>query len=71
MIKVEGHPHLYRDEKSGAIINSNNLEYNQRLKTLSSIKNDKNELKQMREDIDELKILLRKLLDNSAGWNTI
>jgi hypothetical protein len=25
----------------------------------------------MREDIDELKILLRKLLDNSAGWNTI
>tara|TARA_S200000501_G_scaffold20363_1_gene18098 strand:- start:12471 stop:12674 length:204 start_codon:yes stop_codon:yes gene_type:complete len=67
MIKVEGHPHLYRDEKSGAIINSNNLEYNQRLKTLSSIKNDKNELKQMREDIDELKILLRKLLDNSAG----
>ena len=67
MIKVEGHPHLYRDEKSGAIINSNNLEYNQRIKTLSSIKNDKNELKQMREDIDELKILLRKLLDNSAG----
>lgn len=67
MIKVEGHPHLYRDEKSGAIINSNNLEYNQRLKTLSSIQNDKNELKQMREDIDELKILLRKLLDNSAG----
>jgi len=71
MIKVEGYPHLYRDEKSGAIINSNNLEYNQRLKTLSSIQNDKNELKQMREDIDELKILLRKLLDNNAGWNTI
>jgi hypothetical protein len=67
MIKVEGYPQLYRDEKSGAIINSNNLEYNQRLKTLSSIQNDKNELKQMREDIDELKILLRKLLDNSAG----
>ena len=67
MIKVEGYPHLYRDVKSGAIINSNNLEYNQRLKTLSSIQNDKNELKQMREDIDELKILLRKLLDNSAG----
>ncbi len=67
MIKVDGYPHLYRDEKTGAIINSNNSEYSQRLKILSSIENDKKELKEMREDIDELKILLKKLLENSAG----
>ena len=39
MIKVEGHSQLYRDEKTGAIINK------------------------MREDIDELKGLLRQLLE--------
>ena len=29
MIKVEGHPNLYRDENSGAIINCDSTAYNQ------------------------------------------
>ena len=63
MIKVEGHPHLYRDEQTGAIVNMNGVDYGNRLKQISSSKNEKYELNKMREDIDELKGLLRQLLE--------
>tara|TARA_X000000368_G_scaffold311642_1_gene249470 strand:- start:4940 stop:5143 length:204 start_codon:yes stop_codon:yes gene_type:complete len=67
MIKVEGHPHLYRDESSGAIINRNSMEYNQRLKVKRSANNQESELKRMREDIDELKNLLKMLVEKNTG----
>ena len=35
MIKVEGHPNLYRDENSGAIINCDSTAYNQYVNSLS------------------------------------
>tara|TARA_R100001463_G_C3367623_1_gene203885 strand:+ start:163 stop:366 length:204 start_codon:yes stop_codon:yes gene_type:complete len=63
MKRVKGHSHLYRDEQSGAIINTNNKEYNQRLRTLSHSDSQEDELKKMREDIDELKYLLKKLVN--------
>ena len=66
MIRVEGYPNLYRDEKTGAIINCDNSAYNMRLKTLTSLENEKNELKRMRDDIDELKDLLKALLEKST-----
>ena len=66
MIRVEGYPNLYRDEKTGAIINHDNSSYNVRLKTITSLENEKNELKRMRDDIDELKDLLKALLEKST-----
>jgi len=66
MIRVDGYSHLYRDEKSGAIINSDSIEYSNRLKTISSIKNEKSELNRMKSEIDELKALLKKLLEKST-----
>ena len=63
MIKVKGHPHLYRDEMTGAIVNMNGVEYSNRLKQISLFQNEKNELNKMREDIDELKGLLKQLLE--------
>ena len=63
MIKVEGYPHLYRDEITGSIVNLNNTEYNRRLKKIESVKDKKEELNKMREDIDELKGLLKQLLE--------
>ena len=63
MKRVKGHSHLYRDDQSGAIINTNDKEYNQRLRTLSHSDFQKDELKKMREDIDELKYLLKKLVN--------
>mgnify|MGYP000084230765 CR=1 FL=1 len=67
MKRVEGHSYLYRDENSGAIINTNDSAYKQRLKSISISKTDKGELNKLREEIDELKILLKKLTDNTIS----
>ena len=61
MIKVEGHPHLYRDEKSGAIINCDSIGYNQYVNSLRQKELQKNELDKMKDDINEIKSLLKKL----------
>ena len=61
MIKVEGHPHLYRDEKSGAIINCDSMGYNQYVNSLRQKELQKNELDKMKDDINEIKSLLKKL----------
>ena len=66
MIRVEGYPNLYRDEKTGAIVNHNTSDYTRRLKSISSFENQKNEIDRMREDIDELKDLLKTLLKKST-----
>jgi len=67
MIKVKGYSHLYRDEKSGAIINRNTSAYAQRLREIKNSKSQEDELKKMREDIDELKYLLKKLVEKSVS----
>ncbi len=64
MIKVKGYSHLYRDEKTGAIINTDTSGYRSRLNTITSIENEKNEMKRMREEIDELKGLLKDLVES-------
>jgi len=61
MIPVEGHKNLFRDEKTGAIINCDNNSYQNYLedKKRNSIK--KAEFHAMKEEIKELKSLLRDL----------
>ena len=61
MMKVEGHPHLYRDGKSGAIINCDSMGYNQYVNSLRQKELQKNELDKMKDDINEIKSLLKKL----------
>lgn len=68
MIPVEGHPNLYRDEQSGAIINCDNYAYNQYVNSLNNRNSQKRELEQMRQDIDEIKLLLREII-NGSKWN--
>jgi hypothetical protein len=65
MIRVEGHQNLYRDEKSGAIVNCDSTAYNQYLNSLSIKDSQKRELDEMRNDIDEIKSLLKELLNGS------
>ena len=43
MIPVEGHPNLYRDEHSGAIINCDDQSYNQYINLVNNRKNQKRE----------------------------
>jgi hypothetical protein len=63
MIKVEGHPNLYRDEVSGAIINCDTTSYNQYVNSLSKQELRKKELDDIKNDIKEIKFLLKKILE--------
>ena len=64
MIPVEGHKNLYREESSGAIINNDSLGYSQYMKMKTQKNNEKEELDRMRADIDEIKYLLKELVNN-------
>jgi acyl-CoA hydrolase len=66
MIPVEGHKGLYRDEKSNAIINCNDYEYQEYLKTKNSMIDEKNEIKNLKTELSEVKSLLTKLLENKS-----
>ncbi len=65
MIKVEGHPHLYRDERTGAIINCDDIGYDQYVKSQKLRKNQKEEIQNMKKDIDEIKSLLKILVEGN------
>jgi|TARA_B100000035_G_scaffold275816_1_gene253040 hypothetical protein len=63
--KVKDHPHLYRDEDTGAILNYDTVGYNQRLRKIERQKSQKEELDEMKKDIDEIKTLLKEFLQNN------
>lgn len=63
MIKVEGYQNLYRDEKTGAIINCDTVGYSQYLNSLSYQNKQKQELDKIKSDIDEIKFLLKELIN--------
>ena len=65
MIPVEGHSNLYRDEKTGAIINYDNIGYDQYLNSLNSRTNQKKEIEKLKEDISEIKNLLREIVNET------
>lgn len=65
MIPVEGHSNLYRDENTGAIINYDNVGYDQYLNSLNSRINQKKEIEKLKEDISEIKNLLREIVNES------
>lgn len=66
MIPVEGHKGLYRDEKSNAIINCNDYEYQEYLKAKSSSLKEKTEIEMIKKELDEIKLLLIKLSKNKS-----
>lgn len=62
MIPVEGHSNLYRDEKSGAIVNCDNQSYNQYLIGVEKRKKQQLEIECLKNDIKEIKFLLEEIL---------
>ena len=68
MIPVEGHKHLYRDEKSGAIINTDSLGYSQYKKNRNQRKSQKEEIDGMKKDIEEIKFLLKKITPKQTDY---
>ena len=65
MIPVKGHRNLYRDEESGAIVNCDNTSYNQYVNSLSNRKTQRRELDEMKKDIEEIKFLLKEIINGS------
>jgi len=65
MIPVEGHKNLYRDEKTGAIVNCDTFAYSQYIKMKDDKKKQREEIDQLKSDIDEIKSLLREILNGS------
>ena len=63
MIPVEGHKNLYRDEKSGAIINTDSHGYSQYKKSRNIKLNRKEEIDSMKKDIEEIKNLLKLIVE--------
>ena len=64
MIPVEGYRGLYRDENSGAIINCNQEELHEYLKSKEFYKNERNELIEIKNELEELKSLVKKIIES-------
>ncbi len=60
MIKVEGHKNLYRND-AGAIVNTDSSEYNQYIRVKNKRKSEKDEIDRLRNEIDEIKSMLKEL----------
>ena len=63
MIRVEGHKNLYRDEESGAILNTDSVGYSEYIKQREIRKRERVEIKNLKNEISEIKSLLKELLD--------
>ena len=63
MIPVQGHKNLYRDEDSGAIINNDSLGYSQYMEMKLKKDNEREELDRMKSDIEEIKSLLKEIVN--------
>jgi hypothetical protein len=65
MIPIEGHKNLYRDENTGAILNADNIEYNNYIKLREEKLKQKNEIDNLKKELSEIKSLIRELLNGS------
>lgn len=68
MIKVEGHSNLFRDKKTGAIINMDNDGYEKYLKLMRKDNKKERELNKMKSDIEDIKDALSQII-NSLNKN--
>ena len=62
MIPVQGHDHLFRDEKTGAIINQDESSYQTYLQMKKKKKKDRAEIDEMKNDISEMKKMIELLV---------
>ncbi len=61
MIPVEGHKNLFRDERTGAIVNRDSNGYSQYMSQKRRNSDKQAELDEMKREIDTLKSLLNEL----------
>ena len=64
-IKVEGHSHLYREETSHAIINTDIEQYRLHKVRKQRFLAQKEEINTLKSDVSEMKLMLQQLLDRT------
>ena len=62
MIPVKDHHNLYRDEKPGAIINTDDNGFAQYKKMKNAKLTERQEIDKIKEDIEEIKFLLKQIV---------
>jgi uncharacterized Zn finger protein (UPF0148 family) len=72
MIRVEGHKNLFRDEKTGAILNCDTNSYqkyikmkNEKKKQKDEIEDLKNSTNDLKKELSEIKSLLMEIVNGS------
>lgn len=65
MIPVEGHPDLFRDEKTGAIVNCDEAAYLAYKKAAKFRMNQKSEIENLKSEVGEIKSLLMQLINET------
>ena len=63
MIPIEGHNNLFRDEDFGAVVNCDTYEYTQYIRMKSERQRQKDEIKELKKDVHEIKTLLMELIN--------
>tara|TARA_B100000927_G_scaffold75392_1_gene60101 strand:+ start:11462 stop:11659 length:198 start_codon:yes stop_codon:yes gene_type:complete len=63
MIRVEGYDNLFRDEKTGAIVNNDVSSYNTYMTMKKKRLQERKEIDDMKQDITEMKQMLKLLID--------
>ena len=61
MIPVEGHKNLFRDEKTGAIINMDSAGYSNYMSDKRRNSDKQAEMDAMKEELETLKLMLKEL----------
>jgi hypothetical protein len=67
LIPIEGHSGLYKDKDSGGIVDINTVEYSQYIKSRSERKKQKDEIENIKSDINEIKLLLKEILNGNGS----
>ena len=67
MIPIEGHKNLFRDEKTGAIVNSDTFEYNQYIRMKKERQKQKDEISELKNDVQQNKSLLMELINEHGS----
>lgn len=65
LIPVEGHSNLFRDRNTGAILNKDKSSYQNYMRLKEIKQKEKNEINEMKKDIDEIKSLLKEIINGS------
>tara|TARA_B100002019_G_scaffold91281_1_gene78728 strand:+ start:2373 stop:2588 length:216 start_codon:yes stop_codon:yes gene_type:complete len=69
-IPVKGYPNLYRDDKTGAIINCDSTGYDQYMIAKNKKISQRKEIEDLKHDVSEIKSILQELLNESRRNHT-